>query len=36
MKYNDLIDKLGIVVKDANLLLRVQDDILYIEGEFFS
>lgn len=35
MKYSDLIDKLGVVVKDANLLLRVQGDILYIEGNFF-
>lgn len=35
MKYSDLIDKLGVVVKDANLLLRVQGDILYIEGKFF-
>ncbi|SFK99321.1 hypothetical protein SAMN05216357_11053 [Porphyromonadaceae bacterium KH3CP3RA] len=35
MKYSDLIDKLGKVVEDHELLLRVGGDMVAIEGKFF-
>ncbi|MBD8389649.1 hypothetical protein [Dysgonomonas sp. BGC7] len=35
MKYNDLIDKLGKVVEESKLLLRIDSDVIAIEGKFF-
>lgn len=35
MKYNDLIDKLGKVVEESNLLLRIDCNVIAIEGKFF-
>jgi hypothetical protein len=36
MKYKDLIDKIGKVVEDSKLLLRVESDYLYIDGNSFN
>lgn len=35
MGYQDLIQKIGKVVEESKLLLRVQGDMIYIEGEYF-
>lgn len=35
MKYKDLIQKIGIVVEESKLLLRVSGDIISIDGKFF-
>ena len=36
LTYEDLIEKIGIIVNDAELLLRVQGNIICIEGKCFS
>ena len=35
MKYKDFIQKIGIVVEESKLLLRVSGDIISIHGKFF-
>lgn len=35
LTYEDLIEKIGIIVNDAELLLRVQGNIICIEGKCF-
>lgn len=35
MKYKDFIQKIGIVVEESKLLLRVSGDIISIDGKFF-
>lgn len=35
MKYKDFIQKIGIVVEELKLLLRVSGDIISIHGKFF-
>lgn len=35
MKYEDFIQKIGSVVEEAKLLLRVSDNIISIDGKFF-
>lgn len=34
-KYADFIEKIGKVVEDYKLLLRVQGDYIFIDGKFF-
>lgn len=36
LTYEDLIEKIGRIVNDAELLLRVQGNIICIEGKYFS
>jgi hypothetical protein len=36
LKYKDLIDKLGVVAEESKLLLRVRDDMVYIDGVSFD
>lgn len=35
MKYEDLIEKLGKIVKDSKLLMRIDGNVIAIEGKFF-
>lgn len=35
MSYKDLIEKLGKVVEESKLLLRIEADVIAIEGKFF-
>lgn len=35
MKYEDLIEKLGKVVEESKLLMRIDGNIIAIEGKFF-
>lgn len=35
ISYEDLIEKLGKIVEEKKLILRVKDDIIYIDAEYF-
>lgn len=35
MKYEDLIEKLGKVVEESKLLMRIDGNVIAIEGKFF-
>lgn len=36
MKYRDFIEKLGLIVDESGLLLRVAGDVVCVEGRCFS
>lgn len=35
MKYNDFIEKLGVIVEKYKLLLRVHENMIYVDSMFF-